>query len=69
MDYWKELEQISPDIVYHSTCNTILFSQINKFFTFVKFLNYFFFSIKLKLFYVYVCQNCTSSAHIKSTAV
>jgi hypothetical protein len=29
------------DIVYRSTSNTILFSRINTFFTFVKFLNYF----------------------------
>jgi hypothetical protein len=32
---------IFPDIVYRSTSNPVLLSQINRFFTFVKFLNYF----------------------------
>jgi uncharacterized protein YjlB len=38
-------KSIFPDIVYRSASNTTHFSQINKFFTFVKFLNYFRFSI------------------------
>jgi hypothetical protein len=40
----KQYSLIFPDIIYRSTSNTILFSQINKFFTFVKFLNYFYFN-------------------------
>jgi hypothetical protein len=38
------LFSIFSDIVYRSTSNTILFGLINKFLTFVKFLNYFRFS-------------------------
>jgi hypothetical protein len=55
-DYWKKSEQNSqsslyfPDILYRCTSKTMLFSQNNFLFTFVKFLNYFRFSTSSFMF-------------------